>query len=528
MQIVIPMSGIGERFLRYGIETPKPLIKVDGKPIIHHVIEMFPGEKNFIFICNEEHLANKKFMMKEIIKAKAPEAKIISIKPHKLGPVYAVSKVFELINDNEPIIVNYCDFTCDWDYRKFKKKMIKEKYDGCIPAYRNFHPHSLWGNNYAFIKEENLLVRDIQEKLPFTDNRMKEFASSGTYYFKTGSLMMKSMQYCFDNKLIVNNEYYVSMAFKYLINKNKRIFVYELAHFMQWGTPEDLNEYISWSEIFKDYPKNKPKNKKIKGHAIIMPMAGLGQRFQEEGYHTPKSLIKVKEKPMFEVVLDDLPKSNIYVFVVRKNMKDLSKILKRISKSYPDSILKILDKESGGQAISCLEGVNALLEKYPNFDGPITFTSCDTGLIYDWKKFSNWVEFGKSDILVWGAVNHPTAVRFPNMFGWIDVYKKKIKSVSVKKPLNNPKTDSLITGTFSYRKLDVFKKSVKSLIKRNEKVNGEYYLDSSINDSIKLKFICELFLVKKHISWGTPNDLETYKYWEKCFSKWNSHEFKGY
>ena len=114
------------------------------------------------------------------------------------------------------------------------------------------------------------------------------------------------------------------------------------------------------------------------------------------------------------------------------------------------------------------------------------------------------------------------------MFGWIDVYKKKIKSVSVKKPLNNPKTDYLITGTFSYRKLDVFKKSVKSLIKRNEKVNGEYYLDSSINDSIKLKFICELFLVKKHISWGTPNDLETYKYWEKCFSKWNSHEFKGY
>ena len=52
MQIVIPMSGFGERFRRAGYTVPKPLIKIDGKPIIEHVIDMFPGETNFIFICN--------------------------------------------------------------------------------------------------------------------------------------------------------------------------------------------------------------------------------------------------------------------------------------------------------------------------------------------------------------------------------------------------------------------------------------------------------------------------------------------
>ncbi|SVE52845.1 uncharacterized protein METZ01_LOCUS505699, partial [marine metagenome] len=52
MQIVIPMSGFGERFRRAGYSVPKPLIEVDGKPIIQYVIEMFPGEENFIFICN--------------------------------------------------------------------------------------------------------------------------------------------------------------------------------------------------------------------------------------------------------------------------------------------------------------------------------------------------------------------------------------------------------------------------------------------------------------------------------------------
>ena len=59
MQIVIPMSGFGERFRNAGYTTPKPLITIEGKPIIEHVVDMFPGEKNFIFICNEEHLKSQ-------------------------------------------------------------------------------------------------------------------------------------------------------------------------------------------------------------------------------------------------------------------------------------------------------------------------------------------------------------------------------------------------------------------------------------------------------------------------------------
>ena len=46
MQIVIPMSGFGERFRSVGYKVPKPLIEVDGKTIIEHIIDMFPGELN--------------------------------------------------------------------------------------------------------------------------------------------------------------------------------------------------------------------------------------------------------------------------------------------------------------------------------------------------------------------------------------------------------------------------------------------------------------------------------------------------
>ena len=66
-QIIIPMSGQGSRFKDAGFKLPKPLINVAGKPIIAYVIDLFPKETNFIFICNQDHLNNKNYKMRDII-----------------------------------------------------------------------------------------------------------------------------------------------------------------------------------------------------------------------------------------------------------------------------------------------------------------------------------------------------------------------------------------------------------------------------------------------------------------------------
>ena len=51
MQLIIPMSGIGSRFLKAGYKIPKPLIEVEKQPIISHVVDMFPGVTE-VFITN--------------------------------------------------------------------------------------------------------------------------------------------------------------------------------------------------------------------------------------------------------------------------------------------------------------------------------------------------------------------------------------------------------------------------------------------------------------------------------------------
>ena len=52
INVVIPMAGRGQRFLDKGISTPKPLIEIDSKPFIEHVIDSVSFEKaNFYFLC---------------------------------------------------------------------------------------------------------------------------------------------------------------------------------------------------------------------------------------------------------------------------------------------------------------------------------------------------------------------------------------------------------------------------------------------------------------------------------------------
>ena len=50
MNIIIPMSGLGTRFMEAGYEKPKFLIEIEEKPIIQHVVDRFDKDDNFIFV----------------------------------------------------------------------------------------------------------------------------------------------------------------------------------------------------------------------------------------------------------------------------------------------------------------------------------------------------------------------------------------------------------------------------------------------------------------------------------------------
>ncbi len=514
------MSGFGERFKRAGYRVPKPLIVVNGKPIIQHVVEMFPSETNFIFICNKEHLADTSFNMIKILKSICPNGKIFPITPHKLGPVYAVIKAFSIIDLDIPTIVNYCDFTVFWDYMHFKETIEKTQCDGAIPCYRGFHPHTLWSNYYAYVRENNLRAIDIQEKQSFTDIPTNEFASTGSYYFKSGKLMLQYFQRCLDSNLTVGNEYYASMAYKPMLEDNLEIIVYEVQHFMQWGVPADLEEYQYWSKIFK----HTLKKQKLPNHkgVCMLPMVGAGSRFASENYKLPKPLIKVSGQAMASQALADLPITERQRFVVRKDLSNLTELKKELNAAASKPEFITLEHLTDGQATTCIEASQEL-----NTKNPITIAACDNGMIYDVNKIQKLIDDSSIDVIVWGARGYPGAIRNPEMYGWIEATTdNKIQKISVKKKLNNINIDPIVVGTFTFKRLSDFSKSVALMKSRKGLINDEYYIDNAINDAITLGLNCYLFEIDCYVCWGTPNDLRTFEYWQSCFHKWNSHPYR--
>ena len=59
---------------------------------------------------------------------------------------------------------------------------------------------------------------------------------------------------------------------------------------------------------------------------ILIPMAGAGSRFQEQGYKLPKPLIDVCGKPMIERVIESLSSEKIetnFIFVTQQEHLDM-------------------------------------------------------------------------------------------------------------------------------------------------------------------------------------------------------------
>ena len=187
------MSGQSSRFTSAGYETPKHLIEIDGKKVIEHIIDLYPKDSEFVFIINYKHA--KETDVVEVLHSLVEDSIILTIESHKKGPVHSVLQAIKYIDDDEPVVVNYCDFSMHWDYNDFEEFVTQTNCDGCVVCYTGFHPHMLGSDNYAFCKtgDGNQIV-EIREKQPFTADKMSEYASTGTYYFRKGSYVKKYFQ----------------------------------------------------------------------------------------------------------------------------------------------------------------------------------------------------------------------------------------------------------------------------------------------------------------------------------------------
>src|SRR4029078_3719421 len=115
---------------------------------------------------------------------------------------------------------------------------------------------------------------------------------------------------------------------------------------------------------------------------IVIPMAGLGSRFKDVGYTVPKPLIPINDKPMIQIVIENLNIKGQYIFIVMNEHCENYQLDSLLKKVVPNCIIIKIDKLNDVAARSVL-----LAEKYINNNIPLVIANCDQFLEWNSNDF---------------------------------------------------------------------------------------------------------------------------------------------
>ena len=232
LNVLIPMAGAGSRFEKAGYSFPKPLVDINGKPMIQVVVECLNLNANFIYIVQKSH--RDKYNLDSLLNLITEGCSIIEVDGLTEGAACTALLAKELIDNDSPLFFANSDQYVDWDSSEFMYKMQETKADGGIVTFTSIHPK--W--SYAKVDESGL-VTEVAEKNPISNN-----ATVGYYFWKNGSDFVKYAENMIDKNKRVNNEFYVCPVFNEAIADGKKISSFDIEKMWGLGTPEDLNYFL--------------------------------------------------------------------------------------------------------------------------------------------------------------------------------------------------------------------------------------------------------------------------------------------
>ncbi len=234
MNIVMPMAGRGSRFAQIGIDTPKPLIDVRGRPMYAWAMESLPLEsaQRMIFICLAEHLQNRALADDIHSRYAHWNPEIISLDEVTAGQACTVLKARSQIDNDEPLLIYNADTFCRTALNE-RLPTLPSEVDGLVGAFQ------ATGDKWSFARaDESGRVLEMAEK-----RRISEWASTGLYYFRRGGDFVRHAQAMIEAEERVNGEFFVAPVYNRMIAAGSAIYLDPAKEVWVLGTPEDLEHF---------------------------------------------------------------------------------------------------------------------------------------------------------------------------------------------------------------------------------------------------------------------------------------------
>lgn len=241
LNIVVPMAGAGSRFAKAGYQDPKPLIPVNGVPMIRLVINNLRprGDHRFIFICQQAHI--DAYGLTEKLSAWAPGCEVLGIDGLTEGAACTVLKAKDLINNGDPLMIANSDQWIDCDIHDYLADMEIKNLDGIIMTMKANDPK--W--SFVGLDDENLVTMVVEKQV------ISDEATVGIYNYRHGRDFVAAAEDMIAKNLRVNNEFYVAPAYNQMIDDGCRIGIFNIGSeadgMYGLGIPADL-------DLFKSLP----------------------------------------------------------------------------------------------------------------------------------------------------------------------------------------------------------------------------------------------------------------------------------
>jgi glucose-1-phosphate thymidylyltransferase len=226
MKVIIPLAGKGTRLRPHTHLTPKPMMKVAGKPVMSYVLDELKKLGNIeqvIYITG--HLKEK---VEEYARAEMDVPSVFIEQKIQDGTAGAIALARDYVD--QPVLIVFVDTIFDADLSRLKSVDA----DGIIWV-KEVEDYQRFG---VVVTDKDGNMTQIVEK-PKTP--ISKRANIGLYYIRNWKLLFEGIEHVL-NQPKNHGEYFLTDAFQYMIDKGAKIRVIDVEGWYDAGKIETMIE----------------------------------------------------------------------------------------------------------------------------------------------------------------------------------------------------------------------------------------------------------------------------------------------
>ncbi|MFH1849765.1 MAG: sugar phosphate nucleotidyltransferase [archaeon] len=251
MQVIIPLAGKGTRLRPHTHTVAKPLVRVAGKPVLAHILDMLKPYKidEIIFIVG--HLGDQ--IEEFVSKHYRFNARYI-VQQELKGQAHAIALARPYVNQD--VLIWFVDTISDADI----SKLSGIKNDGMIFVKEVEDPRRFG----VVVADKDGIVTQIIEK---PENPTSNLVNIGLYYIKDSKLMFSCIDELMEKGRKTKGEFYLMDAFTQMIRKGAK---FETCEVNVWEDCGKTDTLLATNRYFLDH--GNAKTAKTKNSVIIPPV----------------------------------------------------------------------------------------------------------------------------------------------------------------------------------------------------------------------------------------------------------------